>query len=180
MDDRAAVAAQIEREPRSRIDVVARCHLEIPVVIGVPPHLDDGTPFPTTYWLTCPLASRRIGRLESAGGVKAAERRLESNTDLARRHEATMTRYAAQRDARVDESIDRPRPSGGVAGAVAGVKCLHAHYADYAAGNDNVVGEWTAADIEPLDCSIACVAAVEGVVVRNPQWREPKRSGRPC
>jgi len=178
MDDRAAVAAQLERQPRSPINVVARCPLGIPVVIDVPPHLDDGTPFPTTYWLTCPLASRRIARIESAGGVKAAERRLEADPDLTGRHETTMTRYAMQRDARVDESRDRPRPSGGVAGAVAGVKCLHAHYADYAAGNDNVVGEWTAAEIEPLDCSIACVAAAERTVVRNPQWHEPKRGAR--
>lgn len=177
MDDRAAVAAQLEREPRSPIDVATRCHLEVPVVITVPPHLDDGTPFPTTYWLTCPLASRRIGRIESAGGVKAAERRLEADPELARRHEATMGRYAARRDVLIDESLDRPRPSGGVAGAVAGVKCLHAHYADFAAGNDNVVGEWTAVDVEPLDCLVACVAAVEGVNTRNPQWREPKPSG---
>ncbi len=177
MDDRAAVAAQLEREPRSPIDVAARCHLGLPVVIVVPPHLDDGTPFPTTYWLTCPLASRRVGRVESAGGVKAAERRLEADPGLAGRHEAAMARYAAQRDALIDESLDRPPPSGGVAGAAAGVKCLHAHYADFVAGNDNVVGEWTAGDVEPLDCAVACVASVDGAVVRNPQWREPKRPG---
>ena len=180
MDDRGTVAAQLEREPRSPIDVAARCHLEIPVVIAVPPHLDDGTPFPTTYWLTCPLASRRIGRIESAGGVKAAERRLESDPELARRHEMTMTRYRTRRDDMVDESLDRPRPSGGVGGAVAGVKCLHAHYADFAVGNDNVVGEWTAREVEPLDCTIACVAELDGAVVRNPRWREPRRRGGPA
>jgi hypothetical protein len=179
MNDRGAVAAQLERQPRSPVVVAHRCHLEVPAVIVVPPHLDDGTPFPTTYWLTCPLASRRIGRLESAGGITAAERRLEADPELTRRHEATMKRYAEQRAARVDDSIDRPRPSGGVAGAVAGVKCLHAHYADFTAGNDNVVGEWTAAEVEPLNCSVACVATVADGVVRNPQWREPKFPGRP-
>ena len=29
--------------------------LILPVVIKVPPNLDDGTPFPTTYWLSCPM-----------------------------------------------------------------------------------------------------------------------------
>ena len=174
MDDRAAVAAQLDREPRSPIEVVARCHLDLPVVIAVPPHLDDGTPFPTRYWLTCPLAVRRIGRLESVGGVKDAERRL-ADEGLEQRHEASMERYAAERDALIDDSIERPRPSGGVAGAIAGVKCLHAHYADHAAGNDNVVGEWTAADVDPLDCALPCVAATDSGVVRNPEWREPKR-----
>ena len=175
MDDRAVVAAQIERRPRSSIDVVARCHLGLPVVIAVPPHLDNGTPFPTRYWLTCPLAVRRIGRIESVGGVKAAEARLEADPKLAARHTAAMERYAAEREALIDDSIERPRPSGGVAGAVAGVKCLHAQYADHAAGNDNVVGEWTAADVEPLDCYSPCAADVEGQVVRNPEWREPRR-----
>lgn len=173
MDDRAVVAAQIERQPRSAVDVVARCHLGLPVVIAVPPHLDDGTPFPTRYWLTCPLASRRIGRIESAGGVKAAEARLESDQAAGVRHQETMERYAAERDALIDPGVERPQPSGGVGGAAAGVKCLHAHYADYAAGNSNVVGEWTAVDVEPLNCEMRCVAEIEGEVRRNPAWREP-------
>ncbi|NND04608.1 MAG: DUF501 domain-containing protein [Acidimicrobiia bacterium] len=175
MDDRAVVAAQIERQPRSPIDVVARCHLELPVVIAVPPHLDDGTPFPTRYWLTCPLAVRRIGRLESVGGVKAAEARLSADTELSARHERAMARYSAQREALIDTTINRPSPSGGVGGAATGVKCLHAHYADHAAGNDNVVGEWTAADVEPLNCVNECTATIDEQVVRNPLWREPKR-----
>jgi hypothetical protein len=41
---------------------VARCHLGLPVVIQVPPRLDDGTPFPTLYWLTCPLATTLIAQ----------------------------------------------------------------------------------------------------------------------
>lgn len=175
MDDRDVVAAQLEREPRSPVDVAARCHLELPVVIAVPPFLDDGTPFPTSYWLTCPLAVLRVSRLESAGGVKVAEERLASEPELARRHEDTMARYAADRDARIGESHAGPRPSGGVGGTAFGVKCLHAQYADFAAGNDNVVGEWTASELEPLDCATGCVATIDGVVVRNPQWREPKR-----
>lgn len=175
MDDRAAVAAQIDRQPRSVVDVVARCHLQVPVVIAVPPHLDDGTPFPTRYWLTCPLAVRRIGRIESTGGVKQAESRLEGSADSAARHELSMRRYAAERDALIDRSAGLPSPSGGVGGAAAGVKCLHAHYADHAAGNDNVVGAWTAVDIEPLDCIEPCVAELDGQVSRNPNWREPKQ-----
>jgi hypothetical protein len=66
------------------------------------------------------------------------------------------------------------RPSGGVGGTALGVKCLHAHYADFAAGNDNPIGEDAARGVEPLDCTVACVAAVDGVVVRNPDWTEPK------
>ncbi len=170
-----AVAVQIGRPPRSQVDVVARCHLSQPVVIAVPPHLDDGTPFPTRYWLTCPLAVRRIGRAEAAGGVQAAADRIDTDPVSAARHLAAMNRYAAERDALIDESHLGPRPSGGVGGSGGGVKCLHAHYADHAAGNDNPVGEDTAAVVEPLDCTVTCVALVGGIPQRNPDWVEPRR-----
>jgi len=171
MSDRETVAAQLGRQPRSPVDVVTRCHLGLPVVTAVPPHLDDGTPFPTRYWLTCPLAVRRIGRVEAAGGVKEAEARLAADPDLARRHAAAAARYAAERDALIPSDSTLPRPTGGVGGVTRGVKCLHAHYADHAAGNDSPVGEDTAARIEPLDCTLPCV--IDGAL--NPQWCEPKR-----
>lgn len=146
-----------------------RCHLGLPVVAAVPPLLDDGTPFPTRYWLSCPLASVRVGRLESIGGVRRMESRVESDPVLSTRLAAAHVRYAQERDALLPEG-DGPRPHGGVAGASAGVKCLHAHYADHAAGNDNPVGEMVAAWVDPLDCDRPCV--VDGV--SNPAWSEPR------
>src|SRR5680860_1338916 len=98
MDDRQVVAAQIRREPRSVVDVAARCPLGLPTVIKVPPHLDDGSPFPTTYWLTCPLASRRIGRLEADGGVKKAEARIAADPGFATEHAMATERYRVERD----------------------------------------------------------------------------------
>lgn len=171
-DDRAFVEAQLERPVRSDVEVAERCHLEMPVVIRVPPFLDDGTPFPTRYWLTCPLASRRIGRIESVGGVGAMDRRAELVPEFGTRLDEAHRRYAAERDALVPEDAE-PRPGGGVGGARAGVKCLHAHYADFAAGNPNPVGEVTAPWVEPLDCTVTCVVATDGGATRNPEWREP-------
>ena len=175
MNDREVVAAQLGRTPRSTVDVVCRCALQQPVVIKVPPHLDDDTPFPTTYWLTCPLASRRIGRIEAAGGVKAAEDRIARDSSFARLHHEAMKRYEQDRDAMIAGVPPPHLPSGGVGGARRGVKCLHAHYADHAAGNENPVGADTAATIEPLNCTIPCVASNEETVGRNPDWTEPAR-----
>lgn len=173
MDDRQIVAAQIERTPRSVVEVVARCGLGLPTVTKVPPHLDDGTPFPTTYWLTCPLAGRRIGRLEADGGVKKADARIAADPDLAAQYRTAMRRYETERTQLIAADAPPHHPSGGVGGSRAGVKCLHAHYADHAAGNANPVGAETAELIEPLDCSIACVALIDGATVRNPEWVEP-------
>jgi hypothetical protein len=173
MDDAEAVAAQLGRPLRSGIDVVARCHLGLPVVTRVPPVLDDGTPFPTRYWLCCPLAVRRIGRIESAGGVQAMERRARAVPSFGERLEAAHRRYAAERDGAVPAGALH-KPSGGVGGAGRGVKCLHAHYADHAAGNGNPVGEVVALWVEPLDCTETCVIEVGGRVVTDARWREPK------
>lgn len=174
MDDRAAVEVQLGRPPRSSFDVPIRCHLDLPVVITVPPLLDDGTPFPTRSWLTCPLARRRVSRVESAGGVAEAEALVEAGGGFGERFAHAMARYAAERDAAVPDGWEGPRPSGGIGGSGGGVKCLHAHYADYAVGSDNPVGEWVSPSVEPLDCALPCVTAVDDAAVLNPDWREPR------
>lgn len=165
MNDARTVEAQIGRPLRAESQVVGRCHLDMPVVVAVPPLLDDGTPFPTRYWLTCPLAVTRIGRLEGAGGVRRMENKAEADAAFGDALEEAHRRYAADRDALVPEGT-LPRPGGGVGGAARGVKCLHAHYADTAAGNENPVGGLVDAWIGPLDCVVPCVVGGE----RNPAW----------
>ena len=172
------IAAQLGRPLRAFSAPVVRCHLGLPVVIEVPPVLDDGTPFPTRYWLSCPLAVRRVARLESGGTIAQMEEKAREPA-FERRLTEAHERYRAERDALIPGEAAH-RPSGGVAGASFGVKCLHAHYADYAAGagssrpRDNPVGELVAADIEPLDCTVACVVGDD----RNPAWVEPKTRRR--
>ena len=58
------------------------------------PLLDDGTPMPTRYWLVDPDLSLRVARLESAGGVRAAEAAVDPEA-LGSAH----ARYARERDA---------------------------------------------------------------------------------
>jgi len=174
MNDVDVVAAQLGRPIRSSVDVIARCNLDLPIVIAVPPLLDDGTPFPTRYWLTCPLAVRRVGRIESVGGVKSAEELIAQNEELALRHEIATERYRSERDALLPSNYDGPRPSGGIGGARAGVKCLHAHLADHVAGNSNPIGELSASNVEPLNCQIPCVVGSGSEACRNPRWSEPR------
>ncbi len=95
--------------------------------------------------------------------------RVESDPAFAAALDEAHDRYRQDRDRWLPPDALR-RPTGGVAGAVRGVKCLHAHYADHAAGNTNPVGSAVAPAIEPLDCTIPCVTAG----ARNPEWREPK------
>jgi len=173
MDDRAVVAIQMGRQPRSTVEVGARCHFELPIVIDVPPILDDGTPFPTTYWLTCPLARLRISRIESDGGVSAADALIAADPELGDAFRAAMERYATHRDSLMPDGWEGPRPGGGIAGSQGGVKCLHAQYADTISANLNPIGANVAVTIEPLDCTAPCVILSSAGVARNEAWVEP-------
>lgn len=173
MNDQQAAAVQIGRPLRAGVEVVSRCHLGLPVVVQVPPLLDDGTPFPTLYWLTCPLAVKRVSHLESGGGVKALERRAERVPEFAEALDRAHAEYAARREALTPADAS-PQPSGGVAGASRGVKCLHAHYAHSRAGGENPVGELVAPWVEPLDCKVPCVTEQNGEAVANPRWAAEK------
>lgn len=144
--DRDAVERLIGRPPQGAFEVVVRDDAGVPVVIRNAPLLDDGTPMPTRYWLVDRELSKRIGTLESQGGVKAAEAVIDAG-ELASAHD----RYAAERDDALPPDWRGPRPSGGVGGTRVGVKCLHAHYAWHLAGGPDPVGRWVAEQLSAAE-----------------------------
>jgi exopolyphosphatase/guanosine-5'-triphosphate,3'-diphosphate pyrophosphatase len=144
--DLIAVREQLGREPTVPFSVVARCTGGHPLVIRNAPTDADGTPFPTTYWLTCPAAVRAVSRVESAGAIAGFNERIGADPGFAAALEAAHRDYAHERDG------DRPavRGRGGVGGTRRGVKCLHAHYAYHLAGGRDPVGEEVAREVEPV------------------------------
>ena len=86
------------------------------------------------------------GRLEAAGGVRAAAAAVDPDA-LAAAHAA----YAAERDAAIPSDHTGHRPYGGVGGTRIGVKCLHAHYAWHLAGGSDPVGRWVAERLAQAD-----------------------------
>jgi uncharacterized protein len=136
-DERVRVGELLGHPPRGTFEVVVRDAAGEPAVILDAPLLDDGTPMPTRYWLVSPRLRRAIDRLESEGGVRAAEAAVDPGQLL-----AAHARYAAEREAAMPAGWSGPRPAGGVGGTRKGVKCLHAHYAWYLAGGDDPVGRW--------------------------------------
>ncbi len=120
--DLAVVEAQLGRPPRAVHGLGHRCPCGNPDVVATQPRLEDGTPFPTTFYLTCPRASSRIGTLEASGLMRAMSERLESDPALAAAYERAHDAYLAFR-----ESIQHvPEISGVSAGGMPNrVKCLH-------------------------------------------------------
>jgi hypothetical protein len=149
--DRDAVAALLGRAPQGAFEVVVRRANGAPVVIRNDPFLQDGRPMPTRYWLVDPELRESVSRLEAAGGVRRAEAEVDPDA-LADAHR----RYADERGAAIDPARPGPRPSGGVGGTRAGVKCLHAHLAWSLAGGDDPVGRWTAGHLAGELARLGC------------------------
>jgi hypothetical protein len=118
--DRRAVALQLGREPRAMSSVAHRCPCGLPDVVGTAARLDDGSPFPTLYYLTCPRACSAIGTLESSGLMREMTERLATDPELAARYTAAAEDYVARRDAH--EVLEGVPAQGGMP---VRVKCLH-------------------------------------------------------
>ena len=149
-EDRNTVARQLGREPRALTGVAHRCPCGQPDVVETAPRLEDGTPFPTLYYLTCPRATAAASRLESAGLMRAWQDELTTDPDLAERYRAAHESYLATRD---ELDVLPTRMTAG--GMPDRVKCLHALAAHALAVGPGVnpigdravegMGEWWAA-----------------------------------
>jgi hypothetical protein len=125
--DTAVVQAQLGRPPRSIHAVGHRCPCGQPDVVATEPRLDNGTPFPTTFYLTCPRAASRIGTLEASGLMREMTERLSEDLELAAAYRRAHERYlAARAEIGTEIGADVPEIAGVSAGGMPDrVKCLH-------------------------------------------------------
>lgn len=132
----------VGRPLSGRCAIIVRRGDGSPVVIENEPHLRDGTPMPTLYWLVDPDLHEAVSRLEGEGGVHRFEELVDSR-ELERAHE----QYARRRLAATVQT-DAVQARGGVGGTRVGVKCLHAHLANYLAGFEDPVGALVALEVD--------------------------------
>ncbi len=122
--DREVVAQQLGRPPRALRAIAARCPSGHPSVVQTNPRLEDGTPFPTLYYLTCPTLTSMVGRLEASGIMREMTNRLAEDAELAAAYRRAHESYLAQRDA--IEPLGHQVTAGGMPTRVT---CLHVHLA---------------------------------------------------
>ncbi|WP_245993635.1 DUF501 domain-containing protein [Flaviflexus salsibiostraticola] len=121
--DIASLERQLGRVPRGVIAIAARCGCGEPTVVETAPRLEDGTPFPTLYYLTHPQIVLEVSRLEGSHIMAELTERLETDEQLAEQYRAAHEDYLARR--RTHGIVDE------IEGVSAGgmpnrVKCLHA------------------------------------------------------
>jgi uncharacterized protein len=156
MDDRRVVELQLGRSPRAFRRVAARCPFGRPAVTEQEPYDDRGTPFPTTYYLTCPHLVAAVSRLEAAGGVErwtdAAARDARLAASLARAHaeQRAVRRRLAHAAEAADAGASLELGVGGARADAKTLKCLHAHVAFALARPGYELGERILGEVEPL------------------------------
>lgn len=121
-EDVAAIERQLGRMPRGVVEVSARCKCGCPTVVRTAPRLPDGTPFPTSFYATCPRLTGAISTLESQGVMKEMTERLQADPELAAAYQRAHEDYLARR-AELGEVEEIAGISAG--GMPTRVKCLH-------------------------------------------------------
>ncbi|NUP59701.1 MAG: DUF501 domain-containing protein [Pseudarthrobacter sp.] len=126
--DLEVLSRQLGRPVRDVVEIPARCVCGNPLVAATAPRLSNGTPFPTTFYLTHPVITSAVSRLEAGGTMNDMNDQLAEDAGLAAAYRAAHEQYLAARDA-----IGRRSGIGAVPeidGVSAGgmptrVKCLH-------------------------------------------------------
>jgi hypothetical protein len=153
-EDLEEVSRQLGRPARDIVEVAARCVCKRPIVVKTKPRLEDGTPFPTLYYLTQKSATAAVSTLEATGYMSELQRELLEDDKLSNAYLRAHQKYMAEREE--IEVVDE------IEGISAGgmpyrVKCLHALIAhSLAAGKGvNPIGDLALAKLDwsPKVCS---------------------------
>ena len=120
--DLGVIGEQLGRPARGVVGIGARCVCGRPLVVRTAPRLPDGTPFPTTFYLTHPAIVASISTLEANGVMKEMSERLTRDDELLAAYRLAHEHYLAQRA----ELGSVPEIEGISAGGMpTRVKCLH-------------------------------------------------------
>lgn len=127
-EDLDTLSRQLGRPVRDVVEIGARCVCGNPLVATTAPRLASGIPFPTTYYLTHPVITSAVSRLEAAGVMAEMTARLATDAALAAAYREAHEDYLAVRDLIGQRTGTGPVPE--IAGVSAGgmptrVKCLH-------------------------------------------------------
>jgi uncharacterized protein len=150
MSDAEIVERQLGRRPRAFVRVAVRCPFGQPAVTEQAPIDEDGRPFPTQFYVTCPFLVAAISRLEAAGGVVRWSRAAQEDEVLAR----------SLAHAQAEQRRLRPELDAGIGGSTrsGSLKCLHAHAAFALARPGYELGDRVLAELPALWPDSCCTA----------------------
>lgn len=121
--DIAVVSEQLGRPARGVVGIAARNERGEPTVVATAPRLEDGTPFPTLYYLSHPQLTAEASRLEADGMMTELNELLASDEEIRAAYAHAHEQYIADR-----ETLQTVPELDGISagGMPTRVKCLHA------------------------------------------------------
>jgi hypothetical protein len=158
--DMKILEKQLKRQPVGAVAVLSRCKFDYPQVIQSEVFI-KGIPFPTLFWLTCPLKIKAVSGIEGQGWSDHFKKKIEADLYLKERLSLAHENYRCLRrkaHASIEHDADHEVFSTGVGGVrdIEGVKCLHAHYAHYLVTGNNPLGEIVDKLISGIECERQC------------------------
>ncbi|ABY22090.1 conserved hypothetical protein [Renibacterium salmoninarum ATCC 33209] len=126
--DLDTLSLQLGRPVRDVVSIPARCVCGNPLAAATAPRLSNGIPFPTTFYLTHPVITAAVSRLEADGEMNRMNDRLLQDANLALAYRAAHEAYLVARDhiGQAAEVGEVPEIAGISAGGMPErVKCLH-------------------------------------------------------
>lgn len=163
-EDLQTLSRQLGRPVRDVVEISARCVCGNPLVAATAPRLSNGIPFPTTFYLTHPVLTAAVSRIEADGEMARMNERLQQDTELTAAHRRAHRAYLDARE-RIGELAGTgsvPEIEGVSAGGMPErVKCLHVlvGHALAAGPGVNILGEETLHSIEPWWTPERCACA---------------------
>ena len=139
-NDLESVSKQLGRPVRDIVAIAARCTCGNPIVVQTKPRLEDGTPFPTLYYLTLPAATSAVSTLEAEGLMTKLQDQLSQDENLAKNYQSAHLSYLSDRaELGLVEEIEGIS-AGGMPNRV---KCLHSLVAHSLAKGPgvNIIGD---------------------------------------
>jgi hypothetical protein len=140
--DEEIVERQLGRRPRAFRRVAVRCPFGKPAVTEQAPFDENGRPFPTQFYVTCPYLVAALSRLEAAGGVERWSAAAREDDDL----------RLSLAQGQADQRALRPEIDAGIGGSTrsGSLKCLHAHAAFALARPGYELGDRIVAELPSL------------------------------
>lgn len=126
--DKDMVYRQLGRFPRGMVSVGARCVCGRPLAVITRPCLEDGTPFPTTFYLTSPEAVKAVSHIEAEGFMRECNELLKNDANIAEQYAKAHEIYKLFRHNLAIRLSDSEEHISDVSagGMPVRVKCLHA------------------------------------------------------
>ena len=139
--------------------VMRRCPFGLPAVVEDLPYDEQGRPFPTLFYATCPTLVAAVARVESEGGLRRLQGRLVDDPSL-QASLAAADRYARSRRRALARAFAVPMSDAGASLQIGlgGVrdeglrKCLHVHAAHALARPGYLLGELVLREAGELWC----------------------------